>query len=88
MPLSPKPDQGTQAPRAEPTTFEAVYRELQEVVAQLEDGSLDLERAVHLFERGNQLVKVCERIVDEAELRVTRLAAETASPLSDVPTTP
>jgi exodeoxyribonuclease VII small subunit len=60
---------------------------LQDVVAQLEDGSLDLERAVQLFERGSQLVAACERIVNTAELRVTRLAAETASPLSDVPTT-
>jgi exodeoxyribonuclease VII small subunit len=95
MPLSPSPTR----PDGETTTttvsetapsggFEAAYRELQQVVAQLEDGGalgLDLERAVRLFERGNQLVRVCERIVDEAELRVTRLAAESASPLSDAP---
>jgi exodeoxyribonuclease VII small subunit len=88
MPLSPNPDKGTPKPLAEPTSFAAAYGELQDVVAQLEDGSLDLERAVQLFERGSQLVAACERIVNAAELRVTRLAAETASPLSDVPTTP
>ena len=60
------------------------YRELQQVVAQLESGDLDLERAVQLFERGSQLVEQCERVVDAAELRVTKLAAESASPLSDV----
>ena len=70
------------SPNAE--SFEAAYRELQEVVAQLERGDLELERAVQLFERGSQLVQVCERVVDAAELRVTRLAAESASPLSDV----
>jgi exodeoxyribonuclease VII small subunit len=59
------------------------YRELQQVVAQLEDGGLDLERAIDLFERGSQLAQLCERIVDQAELRVTRLAAESASPLAD-----
>jgi exodeoxyribonuclease VII small subunit len=74
MPLSPNPE-----------TFEASYRELQQVVAQLESGDLDLERAVQLFERGSLLAQMCERIVDAAELRVTRLAAESASPLSDVP---
>ena len=68
----------------EPSSFEDAYRELQQVVAQLEDGQLDLERAMRLFERGGQLVQICERIVDQAELRVTRLAAESASPLSDV----
>ena len=86
--MSPKPDQGIPKPFDEPTSFEAAYAELQQVVAQLEDGSLDLERAVQLFERGSQLVAACERIVDAAELRVTRLAAESASPLSDVSTTP
>ena len=59
--------------------FEAVYRELQEVIAQLEDGGLGLEDAVRLFERGQELVKRCQRIVDDAELRVTRLAAESGS---------
>jgi exodeoxyribonuclease VII small subunit len=74
MPLSPNPE-----------SFEESYRELQEVVAQLENGDLDLERAVQLFERGSQLAQTCEQIVDAAELRVTRLAAESATPLSDVP---
>ena len=78
MPLSPNPDSA-----AEPRSFEAAYRELQQVVAQLEDGGLDLERAIVLYERGSHLVQLCERIVDQAELRVTRLAAETASLLAD-----
>jgi exodeoxyribonuclease VII small subunit len=85
MPLSRNPDvtSGTADASVEPRSFEVAYRELQQVVAQLEDGGLDLERAIVLFERGNQLVQLCERIVDQAELRVTRLAAETASPLAD-----
>ena len=55
------------------------------MVEQLEDGGLELERALQLFERGAELAQVCERIVDEAELRVTRLTAESASALSDAP---
>ena len=91
MALSPSnPDVGAAGadPAVEPSSFEVAYRELQQVVAQLEDGNVDLERALRLFERGGQLVQACERIVAQAELRVTRLAAETGSPLSDVvPTT-
>jgi exodeoxyribonuclease VII small subunit len=85
MPLSPNPDVGSGSTEAsvEPRSFEVAYRELQQVVAQLEDGGLDLERAILLFERGSQLVQMCERIVDQAELRVTRLAAETATALAD-----
>jgi exodeoxyribonuclease VII small subunit len=52
-------------------------------VERLESGGLDLERAVELFDRGTALAQTCERLVAEAELRVTRLTAEPASPLSD-----
>jgi exodeoxyribonuclease VII small subunit len=84
MPLSPKKADLA----AEPPTFEAAFRELQQVVDQLEGGELDLERSVALFERGSQLAHTCERIVEAARLRVTRLAAESASPLSDLSVEP
>jgi exodeoxyribonuclease VII small subunit len=75
--LSPKADvEGV-------STFEGAYRELQQVVARLEDGGLGLDEAVRLFERGSQLVKTCQHIVDTAELRVTRLAAESGTTLPD-----
>jgi exodeoxyribonuclease VII small subunit len=66
-------------------SFEVAFRELQQVVERLEEGGLELEGAIQLFERGTELAHVCERIVDEAELRVTRLAAESASNRSDAP---
>jgi exodeoxyribonuclease VII small subunit len=89
MPLSPNPDDDeTSKTRGETRTFEAAYRELQEVVEQLEGGGLDLERAVQLFQRGNELAQQCHRVIDDATLRVTRLAAESASPLSDAPVEP
>ncbi len=77
IPLSPNPEPGG--------SFETAFRELQQIVEQLEDGGLELERAIQLYERGTQLAQTCERIVDQAELRVTRLPAETASALSDAP---
>jgi exodeoxyribonuclease VII small subunit len=80
MPLSPEPERSP--------AFESVYDELQQVVRSLEEGGMDLERALQLFEKGSQLAQACERIIDEAELRVTRLTAETASPLSDAPIDP
>ena len=68
-----------------PSRFEQAFTELQQVVEQLEDGGLALERALQLFERGTHLAQACERIIDQAELRVTRLTAESASPLSEAP---
>ena len=78
MPLSPNPDSASEL------NFEAAYAELQQVVAQLEGSNVELSRAIQLLERGNQLVALCERIVDQAELRVTRLAAETAFPAAEM----
>ena len=81
------------SPKTEPqpppsvASFESAYRELQQVVEQLEDGGLGLEEAVRLFERGTELAQACQRIVDTAQLRVTRLAAESAAPLTDAPAT-
>jgi exodeoxyribonuclease VII small subunit len=77
MPLSPNPEPGR--------SFEVAFRELQQVVEQLEDGGLELERAVQLYERGTQLAQTCERSIEAAELRVTRLASESASALSEAP---
>jgi exodeoxyribonuclease VII small subunit len=78
MPLSPiKPES------SEPRRFEDAFGELQRVVEQLEDGGLDLEKAITLFEQGSRLAQTCEQIIDHAELRVTRLTAESASTLPD-----
>ncbi len=64
-------------------TFEEAYAALQEVVRQLESGALSLEAALELVERGTRLSETCQALLAEAELRVTRLPAESASPLSD-----
>jgi exodeoxyribonuclease VII small subunit len=84
--LSPKKANPPDA--AEPRSFESAFVELQRVVEQLEDGGLDLEDALRAFERGTHLVQTCQRIIDEAELRVTRLTAESAGPASPPSTAP
>lgn len=64
-------------------TFESAYAELQEVLDRLQVGGLGLEAAVALFEQGMALADRCEKIVGEAELRVTRLAPESAAILAN-----
>jgi exodeoxyribonuclease VII small subunit len=79
--LSPKSEAGASSKTSAPLSFEAAYGELQQVVAQLEGSNVDLARAIELLERGNVLVARCEDLVGKAELRVSRLSAESASPL-------
>lgn len=54
-------------------SFEELYRRLEETVAKLEQGGLSLEESIALYERGMQLAKRCQELLDEAELKVTRL---------------
>ncbi len=58
---------------AEKKTFEQIMAELTRVVEELEQGGPDLDRALSLFEQGVKLTKECQKILDQAEQKVTRL---------------
>lgn len=53
--------------------FEAAYTQLQEIIARLESGEPTLEESVVLFERGQLLNEHCQRLLDQAELKVTQI---------------
>lgn len=55
--------------------FEEQLDELDAIVATLEDGKLPLDEALTLYERGMRLAQSCQRRLDDAELRVSRLRA-------------
>lgn len=54
-------------------SFEAAYAELEQIVLRLEADDLPLEESVALFERGRKLSEHCQTLLDEAELRVSKL---------------
>lgn len=56
-------------------TFEDNMRKLEDMVAQLERSELPLEQALGAFEQGMQLVKVCQKQLDELSLRVEKVVA-------------
>lgn len=51
-------------------SFEKASQELEEIVKKLESGNLDLEVAIQLYGRGNQLRIHCEKILADAKLKV------------------
>ena len=55
-------------------SFEKAYDQLEDVIAQLESGELSLEDSVGLYEKGRQLSKRCQELLDNAELRIKKLA--------------
>ncbi len=54
-------------------SFEDAYRRLEETVAKLEAGGLQLEEAIALYEEGMKLAQRCQEVLDKAELRISRL---------------
>ena len=63
-------------PAPETEGFEALYKQLEETVAKLEQGNLSLEESLSLYEAGTALAKRCQELLQDAELRVTRLQSQ------------
>jgi exodeoxyribonuclease VII small subunit len=53
--------------------FEALYGRLEEAVSKLEKGGLTLEESLALYEEGMTLARRCQQLLQQAELRITRL---------------
>ena len=51
-------------------TFEASLEALEQIVRQLEDGDLPLEKSLELFEHGIRLSRECQERLSQAERRI------------------
>ncbi|MBX7213894.1 MAG: exodeoxyribonuclease VII small subunit [Thermoflexales bacterium] len=67
------------APGGRARTFEAVFTELEAIVATLEKGELPLEDALVLHERGQALAAQCSQLLAEAELKLQQLPTTQAA---------
>ena len=56
--------------------FEESIKELEEVVNKLESGDASLSESLELFEKGIKLAKTCNKMLDEAEKKVSVLIGE------------
>jgi len=63
-------------------TFEEAQRELEQIVERLERGEAGLDEAITLWERGEELYKLCVGRLDAAQGKIEELArrAETVRP--------
>jgi exodeoxyribonuclease VII small subunit len=55
-------------------TFEAAQRELETIVQRLESGETSLDEAITLWERGEELYRICSEKLDAAHGRIEELA--------------
>lgn len=56
--------------------FEDVLKNLEEITNKLEKEQLSLDETVNLFEKGTELSKKCNEILENAEKRITILLNE------------
>lgn len=56
--------------------FEEAMGELESLVTSLEKGDMPLDDALQAFEKGNSLVKKCQKTLKDAELRVEKVLAD------------
>ena len=57
----------------ESVQFEAAMNRLEEIVRAMEKGDLPLEQSLQLFEEGTGLVKSCNQLLSNAELKIAQL---------------
>jgi exodeoxyribonuclease VII small subunit len=62
-----------------PPTFEDSLAQLQQIVSELEEGSVGLETSLARFEEGVRLLKNCYRILEAAEQRIEILTGQDES---------
>jgi exodeoxyribonuclease VII small subunit len=55
-------------------TFEEAQRELETIVQRLESGDASLDEAITLWERGEELYRLCSEKLDAAHGRIEELA--------------
>ena len=70
MPTNPAP-----AP-PDAITFEKALEELEAIIARMEDGRLPLEESLAAFQRGTELLKLCEGRLADAQARIAILEGE------------
>lgn len=54
-------------------TFEESMNRLEQIVRAMERGDVALEESLKLFQEGTELVRSCQKLLDEAQLQVKKI---------------
>jgi len=83
MPMSAKSK--PEASSIDTLSFEAALKELEDIVARLEQGQVDLEDSIALYERGQALKAHCEKKLKAAEGRLEKIVLGAGGPAGAQP---
>ena len=63
--------------------YEEAYSELEKLVSMLENDQLPLEQTIGLFEKGKNLLRHCQDLLDKAEMKINQLTTDQIDDLSN-----
>jgi exodeoxyribonuclease VII small subunit len=67
-----------------PKDFESALKKLEEIVKELEEGELTLEKSLEQYEQGVRMARFCNAKLNEAEARIEMLQKdESGEPVTD-----
>lgn len=70
--------------KQETMTFEESMARLEQIVRAMERGDVALEASLKLFQEGTELVRNCQKLLDEAQLQVKMImTAPDGSPVEE-----
>jgi len=58
-------------------TYEKKIEQLKKIIEKIENGNTSLDESMKLYEQGAALVKQCETLLAEAEVKITTLGRDT-----------
>ena len=65
-------------------TVEASMARLEQIVRAMERGDVALEESLKLFQEGTELVRNCQKLLDDAQLQIKKvMTAEDGSPVEE-----
>ena len=65
-------------------TFEEAMARLEQIVRAMERGDVALEESLKLFQEGTELVRGCQKLLDDAQLQVKKImTAPDGSPVEE-----
>ena len=65
-------------------TFEESMQRLEQIVRAMERGDVALEESLKLFQEGTELVRSCNKLLDEAQLQMKKImTAPDGSPVEE-----
>jgi exodeoxyribonuclease VII small subunit len=57
-------------------TYEQRIERLKQIIEKIEDGNTSLDESIRLYEQGSVLVRQCETMLSEAEVKITTLSRD------------